>query len=155
MSTLFSRQCEYALQAVLYLALQENNGMIPIRALARTLGAPQHFLAKILQRLVHQGVLQSSKGPNGGFALAIPAEDISLYKIVETIDGKDLSASCVLGFPDCTSESPCALHEQWARSRDNMIRHLKDKSIGQMAKSMKKDHYLLQSVLPHQEGTAA
>lgn len=155
MSTLFSRQCEYALQAVLYLALKQNDGMIPIKELARVLNAPYHFLGKILQSLVHQGFLRSNKGPNGGFALATPAENISLYDIIETIDGIGSLDSCVLGFPKCSSDSPCSLHEQWSISRDNIVKHLRDKTIAQMARSMKKDHYFPQALLSIKETSAA
>jgi len=70
MSVLFSRQCEYALQAVLYLALKPEGVKTSIRDLAKRIQIPHHFLAKILQQLVYKGMLVSQKGPAGGFALA-------------------------------------------------------------------------------------
>lgn len=141
MSTLFSRQCEYALQAILYLALNQNGERIPIKILARRLNAPYHFLAKILQRLSHEGLLHSTKGPSGGFALATAAENISLHEIIKIIDGSGFLKNCVLGFPDCSNDSPCALHEQWSKSREALIKHLKDKTVAQMAKAMRKNQY--------------
>lgn len=67
MSLIFSRQCEYALQAVLYLALRPEGEMTSIKEMTDKLGIPYHFLAKILQDLSKKGLLSSLKGPTGGF----------------------------------------------------------------------------------------
>ena len=72
MSIIFSRQCEYALQAVSYLALQPAGKNITIKDLTKRLNIPYHFLAKILQNLTYKKLLVSQKGPSGGFALALP-----------------------------------------------------------------------------------
>src|SRR5512139_3726202 len=98
MSVFFSRQCEYALQAVLFLALKTGGEMTSIKELTKRLGIPQHFLGKILQDLTRKGLLISLKGPTGGFGLAMPAKEITLYHIVEAVDGGDFLTTCVLGF---------------------------------------------------------
>lgn len=56
MSIFFSKQCEYALQSVLYLALKPPGEMTSIRDLAANLGIPYHFVAKILQDLTYKGL---------------------------------------------------------------------------------------------------
>jgi Rrf2 family protein len=141
MSILFSRQCEYALQAVMYLALKTDGEMTSIRELTRRINIPYHFLAKILQDLAYKGLLKSQKGPSGGFALAKPAKDITLYHIIEAIDGTDLTSKCLLGFPECSSKNPCAVHEKWGEMRDQLHAMLVGKNIGQMAREMKKPEY--------------
>jgi Rrf2 family protein len=141
MSLIFSRQCEYALQAVLYLALQSPEKMTPIKDLARQLDIPSPFLAKILQNLTRQGLLASLKGPTGGFALARPAKDITLFHIVNAVDGDDFMNNCVLGFPDCSGKNPCSVHEKWAGLRDAIHEMLVGKNIAQMAKDMKKPRF--------------
>lgn len=141
MSVLFSRQCEYALQAVTYLALKPDGEKTSIRELTRKLGTPYHFLAKILQKLTYKGLLVSQKGPTGGFALATSAEDISLFDIVEAIDGVSFTTTCVMGFPECSGKNPCAVHDIWGELRQNLRTRLGDKSIAQMAKDMKKPEY--------------
>ena len=65
MSLIFSRQCEYALQAVVYLALKKEGERISIRDLTKRLDIPYHFLGKILQGLTRKGFLTSVKGPTG------------------------------------------------------------------------------------------
>jgi len=59
MSIIFSRQCEYALQAVLYLALKPQDELTSIRELTKKLEIPYHFVAKILQDLTKKGLLIS------------------------------------------------------------------------------------------------
>ena len=141
MSSIFSRQCDYALQAMLYLALRPEGEMTSIRRLADRLKIPYHFLAKILQDLTRQGLLQSLKGPTGGFALALPMREITLFRIVEAVDGTDFTKSCVMGFPECSGESPCAVHDTWSGLRQGISTMLMERSIAEVAKSMDKKGY--------------
>jgi Rrf2 family protein len=141
MSIIFSRQCEYALQAVLYLALQPKGRLTSIKDLTTRLGVPYHFLGKILQSLSRKGLLISQKGSTGGFALALPPQDITLFHIVESIDGVDFTQKCVLGFPECSGKNPCAVHLQWAEVRESIYQMLVRKNIAEMAKDTKKPEY--------------
>ena len=141
MSTLFSRPCEYALQAVSYLALQPAGKKTSIKELTQRLKIPYHFLAKILQNLTYKKILVSQKGPSGGFALALPPERITLYHIVEAIDGSEYSRKCVMGFPKCSSKNPCAVHYPWASIREGITSMLATKSVAEMVKAMKKPEY--------------
>lgn len=142
MSVIFSRQCEYALQAVIYLALKPGGEMTSIKELARKLDIPYHFLGKILQDLTYKGLLSSQKGPQGGFRLAMPAKDITLFHIIEAVDGVAFTNSCVLGFPECSGQNPCAVHEKWAGVRENIYSMLVNKNIAQVARDMRKPEYL-------------
>jgi Rrf2 family transcriptional regulator, iron-sulfur cluster assembly transcription factor len=141
MSIIFSRQCEYALQAVSYLALQPKGEMISIRAISRKLKVPYHFLGKILQNLAYKKLLISQKGAKGGFALALAPEKITLFQIVEAIDGDDLTKRCVMGFSKCSGESPCAVHNQWGKLREGIFAMLDKENIAEMAKEMKRPEY--------------
>ncbi len=141
MSLLFSRQCEYAIQAVLYLALKPQGEMVPSRKLARKLKIPYHFLSKIFQDLTRKGLLVSLKGPAGGFTLGLPAENITLFHIVEAIDGVGFTRDCVLGFPECSGKNPCSVHETWGRLREEIYSMLVNKNIAQMGTEMRKPEY--------------
>ena len=143
MSLLFSRQCEYALQAVLYLALKPPNERTSIKELTRRLRIPYHFLAKILQDLKRKGLLRSLKGPTGGFSLGTSANNITLFQIIEAVDGAELTTACVLGFPECSGKNPCAVHEGWAGIRDEIYEMLIKKSVAEMALEMKKPEYMV------------
>ena len=138
MSLIFSRQCEYALQAVMFLARMREGERASIKEVAGKLRIPHHFLAKILQNLTRKGLLDSLKGPTGGFRLAMPAGDITLFHIVEAIDGVEFTRRCVMGLPECSGKHPCAVHAQWGDLRDGIYAMLVRQSIGEMAKEMKK-----------------
>jgi len=141
MGIFFSRQCEYALQAVSYLALKPAGETTSIKELTRKLKIPYHFLAKILQRLANQGLLASRKGPGGGFSLASPPDSITLFHIVDAIDGGDFMRRCVMGFPECSGKHPCAVHHSWAGLREKIHLMLVNENIAQIARSMRKPEY--------------
>lgn len=141
MSLIFSRECEYAIQSVLYLALRSPEERTPIRELARRLDIPYHFLGKILQRLTRKGLLVSDRGPMGGFALSMPPENITLFHVVEAIDGTAFTQNCVLGFSECTPEKPCAVHNDWSALREGIYQMLIRKNIAAMAQQMNRPEY--------------
>lgn len=141
MSVFFSRQCEYALQAVLYLALRKKGELTSIKEMSDRLGVPYHFLAKILQSLALKQLLISQKGPAGGFALGLPAEEITMFHIVEAIDGVGFTNQCVLGFAECSNKNPCSVHHQWAGLRESAYQMLVRKNIAEMARDMRKPEY--------------
>lgn len=143
MSIIFSRHCEYALQAVSYLALKPKGKLTPVNEMTKNLGIPYHFLGKILQDLTYKKILVSQKGFSGGFALAVPPENITLFQIVEAIDGVDFVKKCVMGFPECSPKQPCAVHYRWDLMRNSIQAMLEEENIAKMVKSMKRPEYHL------------
>lgn len=142
MGIIFSRQCEYAVQAIVYLAKKPQGEMTSIKEISNTLKIPYHFTAKILQDLVYEGLLSSLKGPTGGFGLARSAKEISLLNIVEAVDGIKVLNSCVMGFSDCGDNNPCAAHRHWKAMRDTIYKKMLTKTIAELAGAMKKKAYL-------------
>ena len=141
MSILFSKQCEYALQAVLYLAVKGQDEYASIRELTQHLSTPYHFTAKILQDLALKGLLKSSKGHGGGFTLALDPEDMTFFHIIEAIDGSAFMTNCVVGFGECNGKNPCPLHERWEPQRESLYQMIISKSIAQMAAETRKPQY--------------
>jgi Rrf2 family protein len=82
-----SRASSYALHAVEYLAARGQDTLVASHHIARARGIPEGFLQKLLGPLVSAGVLQSVKGPNGGYRLARPPSKITLLEVVEAVDG--------------------------------------------------------------------
>ncbi len=141
MSIIFSRQCEYALQALMYLSLKPEGELTSIKEISGKLDIPYHFLGKILQDLVYKGLLVSSKGAKGGFALAMPQGEITLLHVVEAIDGLDFLDNCVMGFPTCNGRNPCAVHDRWGELRDEIYNMLVTRNLYDMAANMKKAEF--------------
>jgi Rrf2 family iron-sulfur cluster assembly transcriptional regulator len=125
---ILSRACKYGLQAVLHLARHDQRPLLS-KEIAQALSIPQHFLAKILQDLSRRGLLQSFKGRGGGFKLARPADNIRLLDVVETIEGGEFDAGCVLGLRECSDEKACPVHYQWKQIKAQILSMLSDKSV--------------------------
>src|ERR1035437_4025106 len=129
MTVIFSKKCEYGLQAVLYLAAQISREVIPAGEIANKLSIPKEFVSKILQSLTENGIVISQKGKSGGFAIAKDPKKIKLIDIVAAIDGLSMFNSCVLGFPNCNPENPCPLHDKWEELRSKTYSMLTDENL--------------------------
>ncbi len=77
-----------ALHAMVYLAERSADGKLVTKVeIAASLSVSEGHLSKVLQRLVHEGLVRSIRGPNGGFALAKQAEEVTLRDVYETLEG--------------------------------------------------------------------
>ncbi|MBX6365524.1 MAG: Rrf2 family transcriptional regulator [Gemmatimonadetes bacterium] len=110
---MISQTAEHALRAVLYLARQPGARSVPAEAIAAALGAPRNYLSKTLQQLAKAGIVVGTRGPTGGFRLAVPADALTVADLVAVFDEEPRSAMCLLGGVRCTGESPCAVHSRW------------------------------------------
>ncbi|HSL88133.1 MAG TPA: Rrf2 family transcriptional regulator [Ignavibacteriaceae bacterium] len=129
MTVIFSKKCEYGLQAVLYMAAKEPGCVCPSDEIADKLQIPKEFVSKILQSLTESGIVDSKKGKSGGFLLAKNPSKIRLIDIVTAIDGLDLFNRCVLGFPNCSPDQPCPVHDKWGELRTKAYKMLTDETI--------------------------
>jgi Rrf2 family protein len=82
-----TRAASYAIHALVFMANQKHNRPIASHHVAQARGIPERFLLKVLKPLVSVRLLQSIKGPNGGYRLAKGPNDISLLEILEAVDG--------------------------------------------------------------------
>lgn len=82
-----TRAASYAIHALVFMANQKHQQPIASHHIAHARGIPERFLLKVLKPLVSVRVLLSIKGPNGGYRLARPANDISLLEVLEAVDG--------------------------------------------------------------------
>lgn len=132
MTVIFSKKCEYGLQAVLYLAAKAEGEVVPVEEISNKLSIPKEFVSKILQSLTESGIVGSKKGKSGGFLLAKQPHKIRLIDIVAAIDGLGIFNSCVLGFPKCSPDNPCPLHDKWGKLRTNAYNMLTDETLDQL-----------------------
>lgn len=82
-----SRTVSYAVRATLQLAQLSQQGPVPCSRLAADGKMPERFLLQILRNLVTHGILRSTRGVDGGYALVRPADQISLLEVIEAIEG--------------------------------------------------------------------
>lgn len=130
---MFSKACEYGLKATLHISLHSSmEKKMSIVEIANELNFPRHFLSKILQTLVRNKIIKSSKGPNGGFYLTEQEKKISIIRIVEVIDGLDTLNKCGIGIKKCSDEKPCPIHHEFKPYRDKLIQLFSEKTIADM-----------------------
>jgi Rrf2 family protein len=100
--------------------------------IAEAIGAPPNYLGKLLQGLSRQGLVESKKGLNGGFCLAVTPESITLKDVVDPIDQTDRWSECLLGMNQCTPENGCVVHDRWGPLRDGYLALLQEVSISDL-----------------------
>jgi Rrf2 family protein len=138
MSLIFSKKCEYGLQAILYLSSGDTEKIANAEEIAKKLHLPKEFISKILQELTDSGIVRSKKGKNGGFFLDRELDKIRLIDVVIAIDGFDVFNRCVLGFPNCSNETPCPVHNNWSKLSKETYRMLSEETLDQFVDKTKK-----------------
>ena len=130
---MISRTAKYALRAVVHLASEERDDPVPVDVVAERLDVPRNYLSKTLHRLAKAGVLDSTRGPHGGFRLARPAEDLPLEEVVAPFDEDELRRQCLLGRDRCTDENPCPAHERWKRLGEETAAFYRETTVADLA----------------------
>ncbi len=112
----------YAIRATVLMASRpEKKQRWTLGMITHDTGAPEAFMAKILQKLVHAGILRSVKGPGGGFEIEpAKARTLQLGEVVRAIDDDALFSGCALGFPNCDARKPCPIHHQVEQVRERL-----------------------------------
>ena len=128
---MLSLTCKTAIKAVVYLASKyEHDTNSGIREIAEYIDASEHTVGKLLQTLVREGIINSIKGPSGGFYLTKEQLKKPIISIVYAIDGKQVFRECGLGLSKCSATRPCPIHDEYKAGRD----------ILEQLFSTKKDH---------------
>jgi Rrf2 family transcriptional regulator, iron-sulfur cluster assembly transcription factor len=131
---MLSKTCKYAINAMIYMATRPDAGeKTGLREIAEAINSPQAFTAKILQNLVKDGLVSSTKGPHGGFCIKRPAAEIFLAEIVACIDGDQLFVGCALGLEKCTEDHPCPVHYKFKAVRDHLTGMLQTTHLGDVS----------------------
>jgi len=116
-----TRGGEYAVRAMTYLARFPEGHVASLRDIGQAQEIPESFLAKILQILVHAGLAVSQRGAHGGFALARPAEQITMRDVIEAVDGPISVNLCTLDPEECRRSGNCEVHKAWLRAQEQLM----------------------------------
>jgi len=128
-----TRQADYAVRAVLYLAKIGEDRRAATSQIAQEQQIPPSFLAKIVSQLSVAGLLQTSRGARGGVSLARSPEDISVLEVVEAIDGPILLNECVANQGSCTFGDTCSMRPLWCDTQAELVNRLKATTFDQFA----------------------
>lgn len=127
---MLSYTCKTAIKSVIYLASKSELGeKAGIKEIAEHIDASEHTVGKILQTLARQGLINSVKGPNGGFFVSKAQQNQSISNIVETIEGKQVFKECGLGLSKCSALHPCPIHDEYKAARDMIEKLFREKKV--------------------------
>jgi Rrf2 family iron-sulfur cluster assembly transcriptional regulator len=149
---LYSKSAEYALQAMLYLAEHEGEGLAMVSSIAEAYNIPKHFLAKLVQTLTRNHLIKSYRGRNGGIKLGRPADKTTVLQIVNAIEGLPSERDmCVIGLDECSDTVPCPLHNQWQHIKNLIDDTLSHQNLADLAEGMRKKRLELEEMLQEEE----
>lgn len=128
---MFSKACEYGIRATIYIAEQSiSNRKVSLKDVAKAIESPEAYTSKILQQLSKHKIINSSKGPTGGFSLDNQSmENITLSTIVSAIDGNNIYTGCGLGLKKCNEKMPCPVHFQFKEIRNSLKQMLEETNV--------------------------
>lgn len=141
---MFNKETEYALRGLVYIQTQNLEGRWPgIVEIAKQIDAPHFYTAKILQRLVRQGFVESQKGKGGGFYFDNKKPDLSLKQLIIATEGDKLFSGCGFGLKQCDENNPCPLHDKYALIRDALNQLVMEENVQSLAQKILRGGELL------------
>ena len=134
---MLSLTCKTAIKAVIYLASKFESGeKAGIKEIAEFINASEHTVGKMLQTLVKEEVINSAKGPTGGFYISAKQGNQSIIKIIDAIDGKDVFDECGLGLSKCSATHPCPIHNDYKIIRDQFKTMCRQKKVSDLCETV-------------------
>lgn len=135
---MFSKTTEYGIRAMIFImsnSLQDQR--VRLKEIAAAIDSPESFTAKILQNLSKANVVDSVKGPHGGFEINKDnMQTLTLIDVVIALDGNKLFEGCGLGLKACNSEKPCPLHQHFLEVRTKITAMLVENKIIDLAQDL-------------------
>ena len=145
---MFNKETEYALRGLVYIMLQNMKSRRPGTVeIAREIEAPHFYTAKILQRLVRAGFVESLKGKNGGFYFDPLKPDLRLETLISSIEGDSSFAGCGFGLKNCNDDNPCPLHDKYAPIREKISRLVSEESVQSLARKVRKNEIKMKKLI--------
>ena len=124
-----TREGDYAVRAMLALAVRQTSEPISSRRIAAEWGIPQRFLVQVLGRLADRGLVTAALGRSGGYRLSRPAAEISLLDVVTAIEEQPIDRRCVLRGGPCLPDGSCLVHEAFTVARNGFLGELGSRSL--------------------------
>ena len=134
---MLSLTCKTAIKAVIYLASRFKSGeKSGVKEIAEFIDASEHTVGKMLQTLVKETVINSAKGPNGGFYVTAKQKNQAIINIIYVIDGKEVFDECGLGLIECSAIHPCPIHNDYKTIRDQFKKNMQAKKISDLCETV-------------------
>ncbi|MFA5866770.1 MAG: Rrf2 family transcriptional regulator [Actinomycetota bacterium] len=131
------RNTDYALRALVYMAEMGGEKPYPMGDIATATGAPETFLRKVIQRLDAAGVVATKRGVGGGVSFRKQPEAISIFEIVEAVQGPLAINKCFLSDRECVDQGACRIRRNLVEIQDDVIDLFKTATVAKLARNTK------------------
>jgi len=128
-----SREADYAVRLVVHLAASAPD-RLQAKTLAEAERVPESFLFKILQLLMRYRLVRSHRGMHGGYQLAVDPAKLTLYRLLELVEGPIGLNVCVLSGVGCELSARCAVHDVWVTAQAQFRQTLESATIAELAR---------------------
>ena len=137
---MFSKACEYGIKAAIFIAANSHHDIrVSLSSISIGIDSPKAYTAKVLQQLTKNHIIDSVKGPAGGFAIEKKrVQTLMLREIVSAIDGDAIFTECGLGFQNCNEDQPCPLHYKYKYIRNDLKQMLETTSLFDLLQNIDK-----------------
>ena len=127
---MFSKTFGYALRGILLIVyFQNEKRRVQVDEISSRLGVPRPFMSKVLKNLVKSGIIDSIKGPGGGFYVNEHTMSASVLRVLTITDGVEQFTNCALRLHSCNLQNPCPLHKQVYSVREKLKYQLQSTTI--------------------------
>jgi len=124
----FSEAAFIALHGMVLVAQAKDGELVNVVQISDRLDSSKHHVAKVMQRMVKDGYLNSHRGPSGGFSLKVPAGDIRLLDLYESIEGKIDIHDCPLDHPVCKFDK-CIFNNVTKKMTEEFVEYMKKETL--------------------------
>jgi len=128
-----SKKADYALIAVKHLATRREEHACSAGEIAEEYGISGTLMAKVLQRLAREGLVQARHGAMGGYQLTRDPAQMSALEVISAIDGPVLITSCGTNHGKCETSSRCSIREPLRRVNESILQVLSTVTIAQLS----------------------
>lgn len=139
---LYSKTAKYAVLALAEVAARDAGELVPTKQIAEATASPYPLLAKIVNQMHRAGLIQATRGKQGGIKLARPASEMTIKDVVVALDGPRILNDCPLYLDPCDCARQCTLHAIWKPARDAVISFLENTTIQAVADARAKSERL-------------
>lgn len=125
-----STKGRYAVTAMFDIALHHDEGPVSLSDISERQGISLSYLEQLFTNLRKQGLVKSTRGPGGGYSLAMDSEQIAIADVIEAVD-ESVDATRCGGSEDCQNHQRCLTHELWENLSDQIRNYLSNISLAQ------------------------
>ena len=121
----------FAVTAILDVALAQAGGPVPLAEISRRQSISQSYLEQLFAKLRKRALVNSVRGPGGGYVLARPLEDVSVADIILAVD-EPIDATQCGGEKNCHDDHQCLTHDLWESLNEHIFAYLRAVTLAQL-----------------------